>query len=120
MGNVKVPRSQIVYHDDMRSLLAILKEYGVDLENENTSGLDLEDELTVYKLKAYVLYEKYVENDHGELQINISSRARHELAEKMKKEDFLTDIAVDELYLFSIYTLVIDEIHGLLNHSHLR
>merc|ERR1719242_851702 len=86
-------------------------------------GVDLENELTAYKLKGYLLIEKYVDSDCGDLQINISHRTRQELTAKVKQTGcnlLLSDSAVDGVYLYSMWVAVIEELYTLLNQSYNR
>merc|ERR1719378_742876 len=118
LENHQLPKSHIVHHDNHQSLLSILKKYGVD--SHESLALDLEDGLTVCKLKALVLFQKYVVSDGGDLQINISYRTRMELTAAIKKDDYYSNPALDPMYLFSMYSPVIQEMYSLLVGSHTR
>merc|ERR1711879_125768 len=55
LENDQLPKSHIVHHDNHQSLLSILKKYGVNVQE--SLALDLEDELSVCKLKVCVIPE---------------------------------------------------------------
>merc|ERR1711974_245175 len=113
LENNKLPKSHIVY----QSTQSLIESSGSMMGEDD---MDLENELTPYKLKGYLLFRKYVDSDCGDLQINISHRTRQELMGRVKGNDcnlFLSDSAVDGVYLFSMWTAVIEELYTLLNQS---
>ena len=116
LENKNLVKSYIVYPEagDM-TLEQMLKENDMPVQRD----WDLNDKMIVMKLKAIVLYRKYVED--GDLQINISYEQQQKLITYMGSDGyFLYNTDMTPFEVFNIYSDVIVELTKLLNNSYSR
>ena len=106
-----IPKSVIVYADRNSDILRKYKTYN--------NNIDLSDDNTVLKIKAYELYSKYISNG-SEYQINISYGVSNEFDTYFDDFDALLAMNITEDEICKLFIEPIIEIKKLLKQTFAR
>ena len=113
LANEDIPKSYIVF--EAQGLTTIIDKYDIDIGKVDIS---FDDKLMEYKVKACVLYLKYVNG--GDLEINISYKQKQRLNAMIVNVNTFMKKKINAGEVFNVYVDVIHELGKLLNNSHAR
>ena len=115
LDNKDLEKSFIVYHKKIEDVMIMNGMENVDEEKK----WDLRDRMIVMKLRAVILYGKYVAD--GDLQINISYEQHQKLMTYLGDlERFINRVNMNAVELFELWNDVILELSKLLSNSYSR
>ena len=119
-----IPKSAIVYGDDGDINNENNNDHGKNIQKCNTMmqfGINSDDKLSLFKLKAYRLYIKYIAVG-SEFEINISYTERNRLMSMMDDQEkwMSKDTQIDINKLGNLFQNCCDQIYGLMNDSSIR
>ena len=109
LRNGCITKSFVVYSD----IKDVMKECTISNVD------DVNDDSVSFKIRAYILFRKYIES--GDLQINISHAQKHRVQNLMKpKEAFINEAKMSNMEMFSLYEDIINELFKYLCQSFYR